>query len=109
LDKIKNAMNTLRNNKGSDFNTINILSVRDYKNSEILDLSNNKKSKIDLPKSDVLYYEMIDSWFCIRPSGTEPKIKLYYGVKETNYDKTHAKLVNLKKEVLSIIEPLLKF
>lgn len=61
-----------------------------------------------MPESDVLYYELDEGcWFAIRPSGTEPKIKIYYGVKESTMDKAKEKLKLLQENVLSVIEKLL--
>ena len=63
---------------------------------------------MNLPRSNVLYFEMKSgSWFCIRPSGTEPKIKIYYGVSGNTDDSAREELHGLKQDVLSVIKPLL--
>jgi phosphoglucomutase len=61
-----------------------------------------------LPSSNVLYFEYKDKWFCIRPSGTEPKIKIYFGAKAESLDVAHEKAINLKKEVIEKILPITK-
>jgi phosphoglucomutase len=71
-------------------------------------VASGQKEELTLPESDVLYYELQDGyWFAIRPSGTEPKIKIYYGVKENTMDKAKEKLKLLQDNVLSVIEKLL--
>ena len=108
LEKIKNTMNCLRNEKYNRFGDFEVLAVRDYLMGERIELANNEKSELFLPKSNVMYYEMKDnSWFCVRPSGTEPKIKLYFGVEEQNMEKSKNKLENFTKNVMNIIETLL--
>ena len=64
--------------------------------------------KSNLPSSNVLYFEYKDKWFCIRPSGTEPKIKIYFGGKADNLEDAHIKAINLKKEVIDKILPITK-
>jgi phosphoglucomutase len=83
--------------------------LRDYLSGQKYIVSEGKHEALDLPKSDVLYYEMQDgSWFCIRPSGTEPKIKIYFGVSDSSKDSADKKLNILKENVLEIINKLLK-
>ena len=61
-----------------------------------------------LPASNVLYYELEDdAWVCVRPSGTEPKVKFYYGIKGTSLEEADAKSESLGKEVLEMIEKML--
>ena len=62
-------------------------------------------TKTDLPKSNVLYYELEnDAWCCVRPSGTEPKIKFYMGIKGESLEDTNKKLEELKAEVKKFTE-----
>lgn len=108
LMKIKAAMETMRKAKYQKFGSLNVKAIRDYENSERYVISDGTKEKIDLPVSNVLYYEMEDgSWFCVRPSGTEPKIKIYYGVSDKTLDLSKARLETLKSSVLDVIKPLL--
>ena len=77
-EKMKEIMQTLRSNPPKEFGGKQVLAVRDYKKSERVDLKTGEKEKILLPTSDVIYLELEDNNnFIIRPSGTEPKIKLY--------------------------------
>lgn len=63
---------------------------------------------LDLPQSNVLYYELSEqSWFCIRPSGTEPKLKIYYGSTSNSLNGVDNNLKNLKGSVLEVVEKLL--
>lgn len=108
LDKIKNCMNSLRESKQNAFNGIEFRAVRDYNNSERYDIINSEVTKIDLPISDVLYYELGDgSWFCIRPSGTEPKIKIYYSAFGDSINNAQDNLEKLKNSVLKSVEKLI--
>lgn len=108
LEKIKHTMNHLRKERPLRFADAEVAAVRDYEEGFRYDLGSGEKEKLTLPKSDVLYYEMKDgSWFCIRPSGTEPKIKIYYGVSATSYELSEKKLKELKDNVLSVIKKLL--
>lgn len=106
--KIKGAMSSMRDAKYKKFGDLNVKAIRDYQNSERIVIADGTKEKITLPVSNVLYYEMEDgSWFCVRPSGTEPKIKIYYGVSDKTLELSKARLENLKSNVLGVIKPLL--
>ncbi|HOM03090.1 MAG TPA: phospho-sugar mutase [Acetivibrio sp.] len=109
VEKIKSALTSLRENKVVKFGEYEAVAVRDYLTSERYDVATGAREKLTLVESDVLYYELRDkAWFCIRPSGTEPKIKIYYGVTESSMDAAKEKLKHLQDNVLSVIEPLLK-
>lgn len=109
LDKIKSALEKLRKDEVTKFGTIDVAAVRDYQKGERYEINTGRREAIDLPQSDVLYYEMQDgkSWFCIRPSGTEPKIKVYYGVTDNGMDEARAKLEQVETNVLGVVEKLL--
>lgn len=109
LDKIKSALERLREDEITKFGDIEVAAVRDYQKGERYEISADKREKIDLPESDVLYYEMKDgkSWFCVRPSGTEPKIKVYYGVTDKGLDAAKIKLEQIQTNVLGVVEKLL--
>ena len=105
---IQNAMNALRIGKSTKFNDSEAVAIRDYMLQTRYDTVTGNSTDISLPKSNVLYYEMKDgSWFCIRPSGTEPKIKIYYGVSENNGVNANKKLEHLKENVLDTIKKYL--
>ena len=80
----------------------------DYKKDTITDLADGKVTPTGLPASNVLYYELEDdAWVCVRPSGTEPKVKFYYGIKGTSLEEADAKSESIGKEVLAMIEKML--
>lgn len=108
VEKINNAMNTLRSSKRGSFGDCRIAAIRDYQLKEYLHVGTGIKTALELPASNVLYYELEDdSWFCIRPSGTEPKIKIYFGVSESTLVKAQLKLENVKGNVISTIKNLI--
>lgn len=108
IEKINAAMDELRNKNPESFGSSKVSAVSDYYLQKRMDIAGGKEQAITLPKSNVLYYEMKSGfWFCIRPSGTEPKIKIYYGVSADSLDNSAASLENLQKDVLGVIKPLL--
>ncbi len=109
LEKIKEIMKTLRREKDVKFGSFDVFAIRDYKQGRRFDLAKDIEENLDLPISDVLYYELSgDDWFCVRPSGTEPKLKIYYGVYEKSLDGAKDKLEGLKQCVLEKINKLLE-
>lgn len=112
--KIKQGMSNIRNNLCEAFDNITygnteISAVRDYLKQQRYDLKAKNKSILNLPKSDVIYYELSDgSWFCIRPSGTEPKVKIYLEVFDRNRELARKKLRKLKKKVISKIKKIFR-
>jgi phosphoglucomutase len=108
VEKIKYTMNKLREDKTFEFGNIKAIAIRDYLNSVRFLVKDGKIQVLELPESDVLYYEIDkNSWFCIRPSGTEPKIKIYYGVSENSLELSEIKLNKLQEDVLSVVKKLL--
>lgn len=106
MDKI---MTYLRTSSPSNVNCAEVIEIRDYKLGEIKNLVDNSVLNTNLPKSNVLYFTLSDkSWFCVRPSGTEPKIKIYFGVEEDSNDAADNKLKNLINDVMNIIDKILK-
>jgi len=100
---IKEMMNNLRKNALSSIGDYKVLKVKDYSNGEIKDLEKNQTYYEKLPKSNVLYYEMEnDFWCAARPSGTEPKIKFYVGVKGTTLEDAKEKLRNVANAIKEI-------
>ena len=74
-------MDNLRKNPPMKFGNYDVTAVRDYLKDEIVNVKTGEKKPTGIPKSNVLYFELTeDAWLCVRPSGTEPKIKLYFGV-----------------------------
>lgn len=108
LEKIQTILETLRSDAPKEIGGYKVLKVRDYKKDTITDLADGKVTSTGLPASNVLYYELEDdAWVCVRPSGTEPKVKFYYGIKGTSLEEADAKSESLGKEVLAMIEKML--
>lgn len=102
--KIAAMMDELRNNTPKKFGAWEVLEARDYKKDECINMKTGEKSSTGLPSSNVLYYDLSDNaWCCARPSGTEPKIKFYMGVKGTDLADADAKLEELTKAVMEVI------
>ncbi len=103
--KIQNMMSGLRNDPPVKIGGWDVIAVRDYRIQERKDTKTGEKTKLDLPVSNVLYYELSDdAWCCVRPSGTEPKIKFYIGVRGKNLEDSEKKVETLKKEILKLVE-----
>lgn len=101
---IKDIMAALRKNPAKELAGLKVLKVRDYDADVVTDMATGEKSSTGLPKSNVLYFDLEnDSWCCARPSGTEPKIKFYMGVKGTSLQDSEEKLEALKNAVLAMI------
>jgi len=80
-----------------------VVSFRDYKKDTVLDLATGKVTPTGLPNSNVLYFDLTDdAWVCVRPSGTEPKIKFYIGVKGTDNADADAKLKALTEALMAL-------
>ena len=87
MNKMKAMLANLRENPLKDIAGYKVLKIRDYSKDTVLDVESGKVEPTGLPSSDVLYYELEGgAWVCVRPSGTEPKIKFYYGVKASSMD-----------------------
>ena len=85
LAKIQEILETLRKNPPAEIAGYKVLKARDYKADTIQDMQTGEVSSTGLPTSNVLYYDLSDdAWLCVRPSGTEPKVKFYYGIKGTS-------------------------
>ncbi|MBP5426493.1 MAG: phospho-sugar mutase [Clostridiales bacterium] len=107
-ERIKFTMNELRYNKDDNLKNLGVLAKRDYKRRIYLNMVTGKQEKLDLPESDVLYYELGNNeWFCVRPSGTEPKIKVYFGAVGKSYEESNNRLKSFRENVLKIVEELL--
>ena len=108
LEKIQQILETLRNNTPSEFGGYKVLSARDYKLDTVKNMATGEVTPTGLPSSNVLYYDLEDNaWLCVRPSGTEPKVKFYYGVKGTSLADADEKSEKLGKEVVEMINKML--
>ncbi len=97
-EKIKKMMENMRNNTPKEIAGKKVLCFGDYQTQTIYNLETKETTSTNLPKSNVLYYDLEDdNWFCVRPSGTEPKIKFYMGVKGTSLEDAEQKLEKLKQ------------
>lgn len=107
LAEIKRIMDTLREKMPESFGEYKVLSSRDYQKDVIKDMATGEEKPTGLPKSNVLYFDMTDHvWLCVRPSGTEPKIKLYYGVVGTSLEDAEKKSEELGKIVKDMLNSL---
>lgn len=105
LNVINGIMDGLRNNPLEKIGDFEVLAVRDYEKGERVDRLTGEKSPLELVKSNVLYYELAsDGWCAIRPSGTEPKIKLYFGVKGKSYADAEKLSENLKAALTAAVK-----
>lgn len=103
--KIEKIINGLRHNPPEQIGEFKVVSLSDFLTGEKTNIVDGEKSRISLPVSNVLYFELENScWCCVRPSGTEPKIKFYFGVKDVNEKNAEIKLEKLKEELLKISE-----
>lgn len=108
LAKIQEILETLRNDPPSKIGDYKVLSARDYKKDTIKNMETGEVTPTGLPGSNVLYYDLNDdAWLCVRPSGTEPKVKFYYGVKGTSLEDADTKSAALGEKVLAMIQEML--
>ena len=108
LQKIQDIMNEFRTSQPDKIGGYKVLSARDYKTGVIKDTVTGEEKPTGLPVSNVLYYDMEDgAWMCVRPSGTEPKIKFYYGVKGASLEDAAEKSKDFGASVNSMINAML--
>ena len=99
--QIQTLMRESRENPPKELGGHKVLAVRDYKDDTRKDMATGEVTATGLPSSNVLYYELADqAWCCVRPSGTEPKIKYYFGVKGESLEDAERKLEALKNDLL---------
>ena len=109
LAKIQAIMENLRANTPAEVGGYKVLSARDYKLDTIKDMATGEVKPTGLPSSNVLYYDMEDGvWMCVRPSGTEPKIKFYYGVKGVSLEDADQKAADMGAAVQAMVDEMLK-
>lgn len=108
LAKIQNIMETLRKEAPARVGEYDVVSARDYKLDTIKDMKTGAVTETGLPASNVLYYDLNDgAWVCVRPSGTEPKIKFYYGVKGTSLEDADKKSAELGEALMAMVDKML--
>jgi phosphoglucomutase len=107
LDKIQKILETLRKDPPQKIGTLEVLKIRDYKKGILTDLATGETTDTGLPESNVLYYDLTDdAWVCVRPSGTEPKVKFYYGVKGNSLEDAEARSKELGEKIMELIESM---
>jgi phosphoglucomutase len=107
-EKIAMLMNRFREEKIKEMAGVEVASIEDYSEGVALDVRENLSREMDLPKSNVLKYHLADgSWFCLRPSGTEPKAKFYFGVKADALEDSQTKLEMLQQAVMNKVNEVL--
>ena len=103
-EEIKNKMAKMRSNPPTELAGLNVLEVRDYQ-EHVIKKADGEVSETDLPTSNVLYYELSNnSWCCVRPSGTEPKIKFYMGVKGSTMQDAENQLAVLSEAMKKFVD-----
>ena len=104
-EKIKEMMTSMRNKDVGQIGKYKVLCFKDVDRDYVKDMITGEESKTGLPKSNVLYYQLENnSWCCVRPSGTEPKIKLYFGVKGSSAENATEELEQLKEAMVKIVK-----
>lgn len=108
LQKIQEILETLRKDPPAEVGGYKVVKARDYQAGTVKDIATGDVTGTGLPKSNVLYYDLTDdAWLCVRPSGTEPKVKFYYGIKGSSLADADEKSAKLGEEVLSMIDKML--
>ena len=103
-EKIKSMMTAMRGKNIDRIGDYKVLTFKDYDKNIVKDMETGKITETGLPKSNVLYYELENnSWCCVRPSGTEPKIKLYMGIKGNSMDDANEKLNDLQQAMETLV------
>lgn len=109
LEKISQILEGLRNNTPTEVAGYKVISARDYKLNTIKNMETGEVTETGLPESNVLYYDLTDgAWLCVRPSGTEPKIKFYFGIKGTSLEDADKLSDEFSKAVDEMIQEMLK-
>ena len=108
LAKIQEILETLRKQPPVEIAGCKVLRAKDYKEGTVKDMETGAVTTTGLPASNVLYYDLPDgAWVCVRPSGTEPKVKFYYGVKGVSREDAEQKAMAMGEEVLAMIDKML--
>ena len=107
IQRIARIMEYFRKNTPEKLSGYKVLFARDYQEDTVKNMESGSVKATGLPKSNVLYYDCEDStWLCIRPSGTEPKLKLYYGVKAGSVEEADKRIKNLSEELNNIVKDI---
>ena len=102
--QIAEIMDKLRQNPPAAIGDAKVLTFRDYEMDRVVNMETKEETTTGLPKSNVLYFELPDNaWCCARPSGTEPKIKFYMGVKGCSLEDAQKKLDQLTEDLKAVL------
>ncbi|MBR6401658.1 MAG: phospho-sugar mutase [Firmicutes bacterium] len=111
LDGVANiakVMSKMREDSPKEIDGVKVVEMRDYKEDKIVDLKTGETTPTGLPSSNVLYYVLEDgTWFCVRPSGTEPKIKIYFGSKGSSIEEADGKIAKAQNGIVSLVDSIL--
>ncbi len=111
LDGVANiakVMSKMREDSPKEIDGVKVIEMRDYKADKIVDLKTGETKSTGLPSSNVLYYILEDdTWFCVRPSGTEPKIKIYFGSKGSSIEEVEGKIAKAQNGIVSLVDSIL--
>ncbi|WP_339192235.1 phospho-sugar mutase [Bacillus sp. FSL K6-1003] len=108
-EQIEAILASFRQNPPKTMAGKQVVTAEDYAVSKRMVLTENKEEAIDLPKSNVLKYFLEDgSWFCLRPSGTEPKVKFYFAVKGTSLQDSEQRLAALSDDVMKTVDEIVE-
>lgn len=108
IENMKKIMDTLRKDAPSEIADVKVTETRDYLEDKIVDVATGKVSPTNLPKSNVLYFTLADdTWFCVRPSGTEPKIKIYFGTKADTVENAEKKIATAQDGIMKVVNSVL--
>lgn len=108
IENMKKIMDTLRKDAPSEIAGVKVTETRDYLEDKIVDVATGKVSPTNLPKSNVLYFILADdTWFCVRPSGTEPKIKIYFGTKADTVENAEKKIATAQDGIMKVVNSVL--
>ena len=108
LSKIQEILNTLRTNTPEVVGDYKVTYARDYKLDTIKNMATDEVTPTGLPASNVIYYDLTDdAWMCVRPSGTEPKIKIYYGIKGNSLENANELSAKLGEKVIALIDSMM--
>lgn len=105
LEQIQKVMTNFRSHAPEEIGGNKVVKTRDYQKDEVVDLKTGEKTETGLPNSNVLYYDLTDgAWVCIRPSGTEPKVKFYFGVRGSSMDDAEKKAEQMDQSLEKLVE-----
>ena len=108
IENMKKIMDTLRKDAPSEIAGVKVTETRDYLEDKNVDVATGKVSPTNLPKSNVLYFTLADdTWFCVRPSGTEPKIKIYFGTKADTVENAEKKIATAQDGIMKVVNSVL--